>query len=103
MTPITINFSKMSNNVYKIYVSKEEIGLINIKDNQNIINIDIEGYYFHLIKNRLMNDFLKQLGRKNIFLLSNKIYQEYYEELGFKIVSNQVKNNDRVLLKYAIL
>ena len=103
MKPITIRFSKMSNNVYEIYVSSEKIGLINVRDNQTIINIDIEGYYFHLIKNNLMNEFLKELDTKNIFLLSNKTYQEYYEELGFEIVSNQIKNNERVLLKYAIL
>lgn len=103
MNFITIKFFKISNNVYEIYVNNEKVGFIKVNDKQIIINIDIEGYYFHLIKNNLMVEFLKELDRNEIFLLSNKTYQEYYQELGFTILSNQIKHNDRVLLKYAIL
>ena len=54
-------------------------------DETVILELDLGGWYFHTLKDSLINKFLKELGVNKINIqASNKREQEYYEKLGFK-------------------
>ena len=71
-----------------------------IQSNNNIIiDIDINTFYLNEIKDKLMRLLLFHVGRDDIILVCEKVFEDWYKELGFK----KIKNKDgKVVMIYNI-
>ena len=85
--------------LYIIVVSDEVVGSVHINDHNIITNIDINGEYFHNIKDILIPMLLFELGLDSIELICDEAFHEYYNELGFKKLYNI--DTDRIILRYS--
>ena len=96
-----ISFQKPlpSYDVYLIIVSDMVIGSIHF-ENDIITNIDINGDFFHIIKDKLIPALAFELGTNRLDLICKQIFFDFYNELGFKKQYNTDTN--RIVLRYDV-
>ena len=95
---IKLTFYQVFKNVYLILFDNEIVGKVVFNDKNEIITLDINGCFFHIIKSILLNQLLFHLGVDFIILNTLTQYQEYYEELGFKVDKNI--NHKHIQMRY---
>ena len=76
-----------SNNAFIILYDNQSAGKLvfntdNNSDNQ-IIQLDIEGYFFNELKDKLLECILFSFAQNNLTMITLKTYQEYYTAIGF--------------------
>ena len=82
---MTISFHYVFNYLYLILVNNQIAGKLVFNKENELIILDIQGWFYHEIKSILLNALLSELGRDYLILNTNPKYTEYYEELGFRI------------------
>ena len=83
-----LTFRKTLNNVSSIIFNNEIAGKLAFGNDNEIIFLDIEGWYYHIIKDVLLDAILSHFSTNHIRLKTLLKYQDYYEELGFEVHKN---------------
>ena len=89
---MTLTFYRVFDYLYLILVDNEIAGKIVFSNKQELIILDIQGWFYHDIKSILLDKLLLELGLNYITLNTLTRYKEYYEELGFRI-DTTIDNN----------
>ena len=95
-----ITFCQTFKNVSIIIFQNRIVGKLAFNDNNEIITLDIEGYFYHPIKNLLLDAILFHYGIDSIVLNTLDKYQDYYEELGFEVDNIKIDNNHNIQMRY---
>ena len=82
---MALSFYHVFNSFYLILVNNEIAGKVVFNKKNELIILDIQGWFYHEIKSILLNALLSELGLDCITLNTLTKYTEYYEELGFRI------------------
>ena len=61
------------------------MGKLALNDNNEIIILDIQGYFYHTIKDIILDTILFHFGIDSMVLNTLTKYQDYYGELGFEV------------------
>ena len=83
-----LTFCKTLNNVSSIIFNNEIAGKLAFDNDNKIITLDIEGWYYHAIKDVLLDAILSHFSTNHIALKTLPKYQDYYEEFGFEVEKN---------------
>ena len=89
---MALSFYRVFNSFYLILVDNEIAGKLAFNKKNELIILDIQGWFYHEIKSILLNALLSELGLDYLILNTNPKYTEYYEELGFRI-DKTIDNN----------
>ena len=95
---MALTFYHAFNSLYLILFNNDIAGKIVFNKNNELIILDIQGWFYHEIKSILLNALLSELRRDYLILNTNPKYIEYYEELGFRI--NKTMDNKSVKMRY---
>ena len=96
----SLTFHNVFKNVSIIIFNNKIVGKLTFNDNNEIITLDIEGYFYHTIKNMLLDSILSHFGIDFIILNTMDKYQDYYEELGFEVDNIKIDNNHNIQMRY---
>ena len=92
-----LKFTKPLSNCDYYLIFYDNIMIGNILIHNNIITeLNITGYFFNLVKNVLIKQFLSNIGKDIISLKYNKNSKKYFLKLGFK------DTNEKSILRYKI-
>lgn len=83
-----LTFRKKLNNVSSIIFNNEIAGKLAFDNDNKIVTLDIEGWYYHTIKDALLDAILSHFSTSCIVLKTLAKYRDYYEELGFEVDKN---------------
>ena len=89
---MTLSFYRVFDYLYLILVNNEIAGKIVFSNKQELIILDIQGWFYHELKDILLDTLLLELGLDYITLNTLTRYKEYYKELGFRI-DTTIDNN----------
>ena len=96
----SLTFHSVFKNVSIIIFQNRIVGKLAFNDNNEIITLDIEGYFYHSIKDRLLDAILFHYAVNSIVLNTLDKYQDYYEELGFEVDNIKIDNNHNIQMRY---
>ena len=82
---MTLTFYRVFDYLYLILVNSEIAGKIVFSNKQELNILNIQGWFYHELKDILVDTLLLELGLDYIILNTLTKYKEYYEELGFRI------------------
>ena len=95
---MALSFYRVFDYLYLILVNNEIAGKIVFSNKQELNILDIQGWFYHELKDILVDTLLLELGLDYIILNTLTKYKEYYEELGFRI--NKTIDNKRIRMRY---
>lgn len=76
-----------SNNAFIILYDNQSAGKLvfdtDNNSNTQIIQLDIEGYFFNELKDKLLECILFSFAQNNLTMITLEKYQEYYTAIGF--------------------
>ena len=90
---MALTFYRVFDYLYLILVNSDIAGKIVFSNKQELNILDIQGWFYHELKDILVDTLLLELGRDYLILNTNPKYKEYYEELGFRIDTTIGNNN----------
>ena len=100
---LKITFTQPIAHIYLVLIdNKITVAMIIVSTNNMILDIEINNYYFHSLKNNLMTDFLKEIGSDIVYARVDNRYKEYFNELGFESFSKHIDNSDYDVMKYEL-
>ena len=82
---MALTFYHVFNSLYLILMNNEIAGKLVFNKKNELIILDIQGWFYHEIKSILLNALLSELGLDCITLNTLTKYTEYYQELRFRI------------------
>ena len=82
---MTLTFYRVFDYLYLILLNDKIVGKIVFNNKQDLIILDIHGWFYHELKDVLVDTLLLELRLDYIILNTLTKYKEYYEELGFRI------------------
>ena len=95
---MALTFYHVFNSLYLILVNSEIAGKIVFNNKQELTILDIQGWFYHELKDILVDTLLLELGLDYIILNTLTKYKEYYEELGFRI--DKTIGNNNIKMRY---
>ena len=95
---MALTFYHVFNSLYLILMNNEIAGKLVFNKKNELIILDIQGWFYHEIKSILLNALLSELGRDYLILNTNPKYIEYYEELGFR--TDTTIGNNNIKMRY---
>ena len=95
---MTLTFYRVFDYLYLILVNSEIAGKIVFSNKQELNILNIQGWFYHELKDILVDTLLLELGLDYIILNTLTKYKEYYEELGFRI--DKTIDNKRIRMRY---
>ena len=96
----SLSFYHPFKNVSNILFNNKIVGKLTFNDNNEIITLDIDGYFYHTIKDMLLDAILFHFSTNQIVLNTLDKYQDYYEELGFEVDNIKIDNNHNIQMRY---
>ena len=95
---MTLSFYHVFNSLYLILLNNGIAGKIVFNNENELIVLDIYGWFYHEIKSILLDTLLLELGLDYLILKTYSKYEEYYQELGFR--TDKTIDNKRIRMLY---
>ena len=79
-----LSFQQVFDNAYTIYMDNDQrVGFFTLINNNTVDNLDISVKYFDIIKHKLLENLIFELGVDSVYIVKNKQNNDWYKRLGF--------------------
>ena len=97
---MALTFYRVFNSLYLILVNSKIAGKLVFDKEQELIILDIHGWFYHELRDILLDTLLFEFGFDYITLNTITKYKEYYEELGFRM--DKTIDNESIKMIYGV-
>lgn len=79
-----LSFQQVFKDAYAIYMDNDQrVGFFTLLTHNTVDNLDISVKYFDIIKHKLLDNIMLELGIDGVYIVKNKENNYWYKRLGF--------------------